>query len=374
MTKKNILFYITDLGGGGAEKILVEILNNLSVESYNINLFLFDKSGINLNFIPKTVKLYFFVSFSNLKFGKYFKHFIKKISFRFLMLFPQIFYKCFIKNNYDTEVCFIQDMTYLLNSGKNKSYKIAWIHTNIENSPTFKSGLYKNLLHADKIICVSNGVKDILLKYYPSFNSRTKVIYNIFNIADIINKSNKFKVEGTNIISVGRLDKMKGFYELINAFAILKSRGYPWKLCILGSGPELDNLIALTCELNIAESVSFLGYQENPFPYIKAADLFVLSSNSEGFGNVLVEALALSKPIVATDCPTGPAEILGDGKYGYLVPVGDLEKLVNGIEKVMTDVELRNNYINLAYSRAYEFDVSNIMPQIEDLLKLHKNT
>jgi glycosyltransferase involved in cell wall biosynthesis len=132
------------------------------------------------------------------------------------------------------------------------------------------------------------------------------------------------------ILGVGELCARKDFGTLIRAFALVR-RERPARLVILGKGRQREKLEALARELGVGADVSLPGFVNNPYPYMKRASLFVLSSAYEGFGNVLVEALATGTPVVATDCPSGPREILEDGRYGPLVPVGDVRRLASSI-------------------------------------------
>jgi glycosyltransferase involved in cell wall biosynthesis len=132
------------------------------------------------------------------------------------------------------------------------------------------------------------------------------------------------------ILGVGELCARKDFGTLICAFALVR-RERPARLVILGKGRQRETLEALARELGVGADVSLPGFVHNPYPYMKRASVFVLSSVYEGFGNVLVEALATGTPVVATDCPSGPREILEDGRYGHLVPVGDVQGLARGI-------------------------------------------
>jgi glycosyltransferase involved in cell wall biosynthesis len=135
-------------------------------------------------------------------------------------------------------------------------------------------------------------------------------------------------------VTAGRLVEMKDQRNLLQAFAIhLRSR--PARLMLLGVGPKLAELQVLAETLGIAEHVAFEGFVQNPLPYMRAADAFVLSSRSEGFGNVLVEAMGCGTPVVSTDCPFGPAEILADGQYGVLVPPRNPEALASGLGRLL---------------------------------------
>jgi len=132
------------------------------------------------------------------------------------------------------------------------------------------------------------------------------------------------------VLAVGRLHKQKGYRHLLMAFArIVKQRSA--HLVILGEGDERNELQKLADTLGIASRVHFLGYRSNALAYMRQAAVFVLSSHAEGFGNVIVEALACGTPVISTDCPHGPREILADGRYGTLVPVGDVDALADAM-------------------------------------------
>jgi glycosyltransferase involved in cell wall biosynthesis len=136
-------------------------------------------------------------------------------------------------------------------------------------------------------------------------------------------------------ITAGRLVPAKDHQTLIRAFAICREK-VDSRLIVLGEGELRDSLRELCDELQIGEYVYFLGFQENPLPFFREADAFVLSSYSEGFGNVLVEALGCGTPVISTNCPHGPAEILGNGEYGILVPTRDAHKLADAMAQVAT--------------------------------------
>jgi glycosyltransferase involved in cell wall biosynthesis len=136
------------------------------------------------------------------------------------------------------------------------------------------------------------------------------------------------------ILSVGRFKEVKNHALLLQAFALLADKNT--SLLILGEGQLQSALEQLAAELGIADRVAFPGFHADPTPFYAAADLFVLSSNYEGFGNVIVEALACGTPVVSTDCPAGPAEILGSGRWGKLTPVGNAERLASAISATLS--------------------------------------
>lgn len=140
------------------------------------------------------------------------------------------------------------------------------------------------------------------------------------------------------IVTIGRLDKMKDQATLIRAFAILRKQ-CPARLMLIGDGPEAANLQQLVAELNLQADVKLPGAMDNPYPVLKQAELFVLSSRYEGFGNVLVEALSLGKKVISTACTGGPAYILNHGEYGRLFPVGDHEALAAAMSTALAETQ-----------------------------------
>ncbi len=197
---------------------------------------------------------------------------------------------------------------------------------------------------ADEIVTVSNGVADDFASITGLRRERIQVIYNPVVTPEILEKAEEplnhpwfTPGEPPVILSVGRLAKQKDYPTLIRAFALVH-RECPARLMILGEGEERPKLEALIQELGLDDDVSLPGFVDNPYAYMSRAAVFVLSSAWEGFGNVLVEAMAVGTPVVATDCPSGPAEILGGGKWGKLVPVGDIEKIAKAIIETLEDL------------------------------------
>lgn len=190
---------------------------------------------------------------------------------------------------------------------------------------------------ADGFVAVSRGLKE-QLRRVPGLGR--KPIHHIYN--PIIDKEfdaqarlspelpSSVGPEDPFVLAVGRLHKQKGYRHLLMAFArIVKQRSA--HLVILGEGDERDELQKLADTLGIASRVHFLGYRSNALAYMRQAAVFVLSSHAEGFGNVIVEALACGTPVISTDCPHGPREILADGRYGTLVPVGEVDALADAM-------------------------------------------
>lgn len=194
---------------------------------------------------------------------------------------------------------------------------------------------------ADAIIGNSIGVAKDIAKVTGLPPERINVVYNPTITSKVIKKSQEeinhswFKEgELPVVLGVGRLNVQKDFGTLIKAFAQVR-QNYPCRLMILGNGAERQNLNNLVKELGLENHVEIPGFADNPYKYMKQAKVFVLSSAWEGLPNVLIEAMAVGTPVVATNCPSGPEEILDNGKYGKLIPVGDVDKMAEATKSVL---------------------------------------
>ena len=224
-------------------------------------------------------------------------------------------------------------------------------HTVYSHSIRIRGGITKLFYRAapytyrwtGAIICVSQGVKADLAKSLRLPMSRMTTIYNPVLTDALIAAANQppdhpwlADKSVPVILSVGRLDKLKNYPLLLQAFAQLR-RKVECRLVILGEGVLLDELWAEARALGVGSDVDFAGFRRNPMSFMRKADLFVLSSDFEGLSNVLIEAMAVGCPVVSTDAPHGPREVLEDGRLGRLVPVGDVGGLARAMEEALHD-------------------------------------
>ncbi len=220
------------------------------------------------------------------------------------------------------------------------------------------------------IVAVSNDVRSDLMMLSGLSENQISVIHNPVLNDDFSRKVNEhvdhqwFRDNIPVILGVGRLTPQKDFGTLIRAFALVRSE-VPARLVILGEGDERKNLEALVADLGLQDSVELLGYVPNPYPYMAAATVFVLSSIFEGFGNVIVEALAAGTPVVSTDCEGGPKDILDCGKYGRLVPVGNPSQLAEAIIGVIKN--RTQSDLSVLKGRAQMFTSHHVARQYMDL-------
>lgn len=364
---KKILFCIDTLGGGGAEKVLVDILNNLDLNKYKIDLLVLTNEGMYFDKINNLINIR--TIFPSTKF-------YKKLSYYLFKFLPaNILYKLFIHSKFDVEIAFLEGKTTKLISGSNnkKSKKISWVHIDMLKKHWTKK-LFRGkeeVITYDRfsdIIFVSEDAKKSFSKLFVNNRSEKKVIYNPVLPEEIEKKSNEFTIafEEFTVVSVGRLSDQKGYDRLIKAHSELVGK-YPHKLIILGEGQQRDELENLIKSLEVNNSVELKGFMNNPYPYIKSADLYVSSSRTEGYPLVLLEAIALEKPILATNI-TGAREILSDGLYGVLC-ADSTEGLKKGIKELYLNRENLEYYKQQSSKKKKQLNYKEIIIQIENLFE-----
>jgi glycosyltransferase involved in cell wall biosynthesis len=173
--------------------------------------------------------------------------------------------------------------------------------------------------------------------------------------------------KGKTIVTSCRLNAQKDFSTLLKAFREIR-KTMESRLIIVGDGELREEIIRLAETLGLSEDVVITGFKRNPFRFLRSADVFVLSSFFEGFGNVIVEAMALGIPVVATDCPSGPAEIIQNGANGFLVPVMDYHRMAEAILKILTDEAVRQEFSLKGIERAEVFQMSDMVERYRRLI------
>ena len=237
-----------------------------------------------------------------------------------------------------------------------------------------KKFVMKFYLEADLIITVSKGIRNILIKEYKIPENMIRVIFTGVDIKRIGNKSSSsvsasvFNQGSKIILYVGRLHKVKGIPVLLKAFGLVNS-AFPCSLILIGDGPEYNNLCKLVDQLGLKERVHFLGVKVNPYKYIVKADIVALSSFSEGFPTVLLEAMSCGTPVISTRAKFGPEEIIRHGVNGLLVDVGDYKELSNNILKLFNDDMLKQKLSLKARKTIHDrFTVQKMLNNYEKFL------
>jgi glycosyltransferase involved in cell wall biosynthesis len=346
--KKKLLFVMDNMGGGGAERVLSFVLQEMIKTEFDAHLYLIVKEGIYLDKIPKQINVsYLFLGDEQFKnpLVKLLYKFYRGLLFRILFAFPFLLsIYCKIKSGeYHIAISFCEGYnTILLSQIKNRFVKvIQWLQVDIRNhQPTkFATHFHQSMLSLDVFVAVSNETMIGFEELYGNkvAQKHKHVVYNPADVDSIIELS-QVPFEGfkkNTLISIGRLQNQKRFDRLIEAHAILINKGYDFQTIILGKGSLLKELQALTIQQGVADSFIFAGFQSNVYPWLKAADVFVMSSDYEGLPGVVCEAMTLNKPIVSTRI-TGTVELLENGKYGILTDTTP-ESLAQGIELILND-------------------------------------
>lgn len=321
--KKEIIFCTDSLNIGGIELALIRILKALvKTNKFNIKLCIKDDEKLELlSEIPKEVE---YIILNKRDDKKYRFNIIKKIIGR------KRFFN-FIKNS-DVVIDYYDGNWFKIFSNIKKQKKIVFFHTILEKLHVNKEVNKVKYIY-DEYIVLTEGAKKELLELGISEN-KIKKIYNIIPVNEILLKSEeKFEKEEEYFVMIGRIvNDSKDYTTVIEAFANSKIKE---KLYIVGDGPYRNKLEKKLKDLDIEFKVKFLGSKKNPYPILKNSKGLILSSKYEGLSNVILEALTLGKPVISTDCPYGPKEILGEeNNMGILFQIGNKDELVNILEEI----------------------------------------
>ena len=332
--RPDVAIYLRLLYGGGAERVMVNLMQSFVEQGLKVDLVMNKADGPYLSQVPPEVRIV------DLKAPRMLAG-LPKLAGYLRREKPMALLSGL---HYNNEIA-LWAKALALSSTKVivSEHNTLSIHAQRRSTDRW-SPLLAKLFYpwADGIVAVSQGVAQDLAEVTGLPAERIKVIYNPIITPEMLANSQEplerpwFEAgEPPVILGVGRLEPQKDFPTLLRAFAKVR-QVQPARLMILGSGREREKLNSLVEELGLKEDVAIVGFVKNPYPYIRRSAVYVLSSAWEGFGNVVVEALAQGTPVVSTDCPNGPAEILDGGKYGELVSVGDTEAMAGAILKVLS--------------------------------------
>ena len=346
--KKKLIVFIPSIEDGGVEKNLFLILNYISKNIGLIDLITFDNKN-NHKFNKKVNIINPLLNFS----------FFSGRKPKYILCLITLIFKLILSRNY--LLLSFQANIYVIILAKIFNIKV--ISRSNSSSVGWSKNFFKQTIFsfffkkANKILVNSYDFKKEMDKRY---NINSLCILNPFDFKNIKRKSYEKvkkiykKKDSLKIISVGRLTEQKDFLTLLKAIKIIKNKE-KIELVIVGKGTEKKRLEDYVLNEKLESNVRFIGYQKNPFKFIKQADIFILTSLFEGSPNVLVEALFLKKYIISTNCPTGPREILENGKYGSLVKIGDYQK----ISKILMNYKkskLIKKKINLGFNSLKKFN------------------
>ena len=380
--KKKILFTIGMFAGGGAEKVLVNMVNSLNSEKYDITVYSVFDTGINTG-LNKNIK-----QFSTFKVNPGENDAIKKNNLKsklknfafvtFWKIFPmKLFYMLNIKEKYDIEVAYVEGIPHKIIAASTNKYskKIAWVHIDLSTHKRARE-FYRNIREEKKILStfenivfVSNYSKRKFIEVYGESNKLiTK--YNV-NLTEQIKLKSLESIENIKpsgyplFVTVGRLHEQKGYDRLLESCNKLINLGYKFELWIIGQGSlrsEYENYIKSN---NLGKYIKLLGFKSNPYKYIKCADWFIAPSRYEGYSTVVSEALILGIPVIVTDC-SGMDEITEQGKYGMIVE-NSSEGIFKGLKDVLDNKDLILRYKEGAIERSNFFSREEAIKEIEKI-------
>lgn len=363
LDKERISLFLPSLRGGGAERVMLNLARGFAERGYEVDLVLAKAEGPYLSQVPDNIRV------------------IDLKSPRVLYSLPGLIR--YLRQERPHALLSALDHANIVALWAKKLSRVpirvvVSVHSTLSRASTNATSIRARLIPswarifypwADAVVAVSKGVADDLIKLTELPQEKVHVIYNPVVTPELFAKADEpldhpwFEPsEPPVILSVGRLTPAKDYSTLIKAFALVRKE-MPARLMILGEGEERPKLEALIRDLGLEKDVALPGFVNNPYKYMKHAAVFVLSSQWEGLPTVLIEALALGIPVVSTDCPSGPAEILNNGEYGRLVTVGNEKELAQNIKA--TICEGKKKIVTDSYKL---FQLDTVLYQYEEVL------
>ncbi len=377
--KKKILIRIGSLRHGGAEKVLATFLKNLPKDKYEIDLLLNLYSGKYLSEIPDWVNIIYLNKGEMITTNRL--QDIPRKAFRVLYQwimkrFPKLLYKCILKGKkYDIEFAGIHGFRdEILQSPIKTSKKVMWIHNDLRKTEfhNYTDEEIRKFFGYDKILVISKHIQKDFENLAKNDDERSRIvrIYNPLDTEEVLRKSQSLTLEKQTsvptFLSVGTIFPQKGFDRLLKVHRKLLDEGFPHNIIIIGDGYDFQNIKKLRDELGVQETIEMLGFTDNPYPYFRDADFYVLSSRYEGFPTVLFEAITLKKNIIATDV-SGVREMLENGKLGFIVENTE-EGIYEGMKKALAQPSDFQAYQDNLKCYEMPFNLENSVRKIMEIL------
>ncbi len=365
---KKVLCVLPSMNGGGAEKVMLLLLSGLDRSKYQPVLVLFENKGAYLKEIPDNIEV----------------HCLKKKRKVDALLLPYRLARLVKEVEPEVVLSFLwyANLVNVLSSRvwRHNVPAIISVHNYLSMSLAMQKysrikGLITRLLFpmANEVISVSKAASHDLVNNFNIPKDKVTVIYNGIDKEHVarrgLDQPELFIFDDATpvIVAAGRLSRQKGFDVLIRAFAEVRKKNEV-KLLILGEGVERAELECLVVKLDLSDHVSMPGFAANPYPYIKRASLYVMSSNFEGFPVVLLEVMACGVPIISTNCTSGPEEILQNDVTGILVPVGDIGALSESMSNLLNNSNKRKRLAERANAKVDDWTIETMVENHERLL------
>lgn len=366
--KKKILFLIHDLGHGGAEKVLVNLVNNMDPEQFDITVMALFGGGVNERFLKPHIRLVNCHARSVPGNSKLMK-----------LLTPAQLHCMYIKEHYDVEVAYLEGPAVRVISGcpDSDTKLISWVHCTMRQEQEF-SGSFRSCKEAvdsysrfHKSVFVSREVMDAFQRFCPVKDG--VVLYNTNDSGRILAMAEepvsevRFQRDKINLVGVGKIEEVKGFDRLARVHERLVQEGYPVHTYILGTGSKQAQIESFLRERGVSDSFTFLGYQTNPYKFIRNCDLFVCSSYSEGFSTAATEALIVGTPVVTTRV-SGMEELLGGNNEWGIITENNEEALFEGLKQLLDAPKPLDGYLERVAQRGNMFSTENTVVAVERML------
>lgn len=392
--KKKVIFRSGSLRMGGLERVLIEVLQTINKEKFDIYLVIDDDCGKENIFekdIPKDIP-YFFLKPEKLireteKYKEKKKNIIYKLMYNLMMEKEnKVMYRNMQRILKDIGKI---DVIVDFDAGASKyiekldiKKKIVWIHNSIPNLKKKEGKIKrfgKRLEKYDRVVAICDEMKEEIENIYPNLKGKVSRIYNPFNFERIeklmedereLTKEQKKMLNEDYCIAIARLDNVqKDFLTLVRAYKFVKESGIQDKLYIVGDGPSKEEIINEIKKLSLEENIKLIGLSKNPYIWLKNSKLFVHSSKYEGLPTVLIEALICNKMIISSNCPTGPKEILKNESCGKLFEVGNIKELGDYLIEFLANKNNRELYEKNVILRKEEFNKNKVIKEYEKLIE-----
>lgn len=363
-----ILFLIHDLGQGGAEKVLVNLVNNMDRSKFDISVTVLFGGGVNEQFLDPDIH-----------FHAVFPKEVPGNSKLMKMLTPKQLHKLCVKEHYDIEVSYLEGPSARVISGcQNPNTKlVSWIHVE-QHTMDKLAGSFRSEQEAracynrfDQTVCVSQYVHDDFCQLLD-FQKPCRVLYNTVESDKILAGAGEAAPELANdgkirLVAVGTLKQSKGYMRLLNIIKRLRDEQYPMHLYILGIGPLQAEMEEYIRRNELQDTVTLLGYQTNPYKYVSKCDLFVCASFAEGFSTAATEALIVGTPVCTVEV-SGMKEMLGSNNQWGVVTENSEESLYQGIQGLLDSPSRLAYYKEKAAERGKTFSTENTTRAVEKML------
>ena len=362
--KIKVLFYIDTLIGGGAEKVLRNLVNSMDYNKFEITVQTTFKEDVSEYFNEQINYRYCYKS----------KNSISRLIFR-AEAAAGLVYPLHIKDDYDIEVAYLEAASTKIMSGSTnkKAKKLAWVHCDLrkitDNPEAYAQKAKAWYEKFDKVICVSENVRQGFKELFGN-TPESVVVYNTIDDKEVMEKAEENLPEDITknkltLVMVGRLMAQKNYPRLLKTAKKLLEEGFNFDLWILGEGEKRNTLEEYISQNSLSNNVKLLGFRNNPYPFIKNADLLVCSSNYEGFSTFVTEGLILGKTVVTTNC-SGMDELLGENEFGIITENND-ESFIEGLRKILSNPPLLDEYTKKAQTRGKQFSKEMLTAQTENI-------